>query len=117
MTEEDGLLDEADGRRESVREEAAHRSVSPWALVIGSVIVVSMVAMRSGVGGRSLTSSGGSMVLLSSMLHESHGKHVAHAAALARLHKKTHGSKYQRELASLARKAGPSRKDALAKLV
>ena len=96
--------------------EAHRRVVSPWALV-GTVMVVSMVVMMSSDGVERSLARSGSVALLSSMLHTSHGKHAAHAAALARLHKKSHGSKYQRELASLARKAGPGRRNALAKLV
>ena len=103
--------------------EAAHRRTLPCVLAVGSVLVA-LAAMGRGAE-RGAERARAPVELLSGTKLEmlsgvgsmgAHKTHVAHAAALARVHKKARGSKYQRELASLARKAGPDRRDALAKL-
>jgi hypothetical protein len=79
------------------------------ALLACTVACFAAMALRGGEGLRRAELEG---------LASAHQTHIAHAAALARLHQKSGGggSKYQRELASLAKRAGPSRRNALAKL-
>ena len=73
-----------------------------------ALLAAAMLAVVMGNGGvartvrlEKLDAEGGSM--------GAHKTHVAHAAALAR----THGNKYQQELASLASSAGHNRRSAL----
>jgi len=104
------VVADSDAERQQGRGECAHRRV----LALGSVVaaaaaMLAVVAMGSrGAARVVLAAGGGSMGV--------HKTHVAHAVALTRVHKKAHGNKYERELASLAREAGPSRRSALAKI-
>jgi len=88
--------------------QAAHRHVPPGALALLAAAMLAVVMGNGGVARtvrlEKLDAEGGSM--------GAHKTHVAHAAALAR----THGNKYQQELASLASSAGHNRRSALAKL-
>jgi len=92
-----------------VSPQAAHRRVPPGALALLAA-AAAMLAVVMGNGGIART------VRLEKLDAGAHKTHVAHAAALARVHKKTHGNKYQQELASLASSAGHNRRSALAKL-
>lgn len=101
-----------DGLASDACEASRRRSSVVPMLLICTVVVA--IAAYARTGSKSLR-----MTELESLAPSgAHKTHVAHAAALARLHKKsaTGGSRYQRELASLAKRAGPSRRGALAKL-
>ena len=96
-----------------VSPQAAHRRVPGALALLAAVAAMLAVVMRIGGVARTvqlekLDAGVGSM--------GAHKTHVAHAAALARVHKKAHGNKYQQELASLASSAGHNRRSALAKL-
>jgi hypothetical protein len=81
----------------------------PVLVAISMLIFVTLVDHLSLHGSVELLSGGEKLEMRRS--EGAHKTHVAHAA-----HKKLRGSKYTRELQSLARRAGPSRENAMAKL-